>query len=316
MKKICIEDLIQTDLGLVDGYIEQLANETNQLYRKRGIKGRTIYVPSPELKLIQCWVSDFLHAASGDLPEYVAAYEPGCSIKRNALLHAKSNHILTLDISNFFPSCTRELVEKVFSTISVVVSPAEGARKLRDNEVTLLSKLSCYKNSLCIGAPSSPAIANRILLDFDKEVRESLRSDHVYSRYSDDITISSENWIDKEDTISIVREKLACYGFRLNESKTRCIGRGNRRKITGVYIQPNGCLSIGKKLKSNIKHELYRFLVYGIGNSAHILGQIHFARYIDPDWTSGLLAKYNQYGSARGRGVIKALEESGQFPMK
>ena len=310
MKKTYIKDLIQTDLGFADGYIEQLAEKSSRLYWKIKIKGRVVFAPTPELKIVQCWISDFLRSVSSSLPEYVAAYEPGCSIKRNAALHAESAHMLKLDICNFFPSCKKESVKAVFSTVLIPDISSTKERPLENFEIDLLSNLACRCGVLCVGAPSSPAIANRILLDFDREIKEKLGSKYVYSRYSDDISISSKDWINKDEIISTVEQTLGTYGFKLNLKKTCCVGRGDIRKITGVYILPDGRLSIGKHLKKTIKHDLYQFLVQKTGDRSHILGLINFARYIDSEWTSNLLAKYNEYGSARGKGVIGALEDA------
>ena len=84
MTKTSISALIQSDLGLETGYIESLAERASALYSRIKLKGRRIDAPSPELKLVQCWSSDFLHSADGDLPSFVAAYEPSCSVIRNA----------------------------------------------------------------------------------------------------------------------------------------------------------------------------------------------------------------------------------------
>lgn len=309
MKRAYIGDLIQSDLGLVDGEVDRLAKNADRLYRRFITRNRVVYDPDPELKLVQCWISDFLRSSSSKLPEYVAAYEPGCSVRRNALLHAKSAHLIKLDIKHFFPSCKRDMVEGLFAGLRIEASHSNKLRALDKREIDLLSDLSCYKKSLCIGAPSSPTISNRIMLDFDIEVMDSIRSSYIYSRYSDDITISSKVWIDKDEIIEIVQKCLKKYGFELNTDKICCVGLGDQRKITGVFLQPDGNLSIGKKLKEKLKSELYQFLVHGRGESAHILGLINYSQYVDPDWTSSLIAKYNNYGVAKGCGVIKALRE-------
>lgn len=308
MQKISIAVLMQNDFGFEDGYIESIASNSKHLYKKIIINDKKrIDEPSLELKVIQCWISDFLRNTTPLLPEYVTAYEYGCSVIKNAQVHSNHSHILTLDISSFFHSCTEDLVRKYFETNKFSFGGLNNAQKLSVNDINLLIDLTCYRGSLSIGSPSSPAIANRLMLPIDKEIISTLDANCSYSRYSDDITISSDEWIAVDEVVQRVSEILKKYGFMLNDRKTHCTGKKDRRKITGVYLQPNGNLSIGRKRKNKLQKELYKYLVNQDGNPKHILGCINFAVQIEPTFVARLIAKYSNYGIAREKGVMSAL---------
>lgn len=299
---------MQSDLGLEKGYIDELSNRVDSLYRKIKIKGRTIEAPSEELKLVQCWISDFVRASTPSLPEYVTAYETGCSIVKNAQRHLANSHILNLDIKNFFHACKRSMVEKVFSASVLGYAKEESPIKLSENDVKLLGTLSCFRGSLSVGSPCSPALANRIMIQVDEKIISELGGKYSYSRYSDDITLSSDDWISKELVVDCIGEILNESGFELNVKKTKCIGKGNRRSITGIYLTPQGGLSIGSRRKKEIKHLLYDYLVCGQGSANQIVGLIYFATMVEPLWVAKLLSKYAQYGNARTQGVMGCLK--------
>lgn len=312
MRKASIEDLIQADLGIPKNAIYELADSANSQYSRIDLGKRMIDAPSNELKLVQCWISDFLRAENPISEEFVAAYERDCSIVKNARLHCENAHIFVLDIQSFFHSCSYAMVKMVFERLTISDRRQHGSRPLTRKEISILAKLCCYKEVLSVGAPSSPALANRIMLPVDKEIIQALGSGFAYSRYSDDITISSNEWIDEAKTMSTVESALAKHDFQLNHRKTHIMGRGCQRRITGVYIQPDGSLSMGSKRKKQIKHYLYEYLCKGKGEPLHILGLIYFAIQVEPSWAASLIAKYANYGSARGIGVMNALRQGAE----
>lgn len=309
MKRASIIDLIGKDLGLSRNYVESLAKIANSLYVKKRIGKRSIEVPDSSLKIVQCWISDFLRATNPNLPFYVTAYENGCSIVANAAIHQDNSHILKLDIHDFFHSCKKELVRSAFSKLPSYFNERGTVQKLEVDEISLLTSLACHNGRLSVGAPSSPAIANRIMLPIDNVIVNQLPASMTYSRYSDDMTFSSKHWINTHEVVSIVTNALSTRGFSLNNRKTTCFGKGNRRTVTGIVITPDNKLSIGQKKKQEIKHSLYAVLLHKDGDPLSVLGSIYFALQVDPDWTASILAKYANYGIARECGVIGALRK-------
>lgn len=297
---------IENDLGLSRGVVQRLYYSSSSLYSYVQIGNRYISIPSPELKLTQTWISDFVQDNTEALPDYVTAYEAGSCILNNARIHAQNNHLLTLDIKHFFNSCTIDKVARVFSNLRYTGSGQKYT--LTDDAVDLLSRLSCHHDSLAVGSPSSPFLANRLFLPVDREIVAELPEGVSYSRYSDDISISSNTRLETDALVEMVSDKLAAHGFSLNESKIHVSGAGSRRRVTGVYLTPEGSCSIGSERKKRIKRELYQFLVHRVGNPSQLMGLLNFCRQIEPNYYNELLAKYASYGAARlYGGVIPAL---------
>ena len=295
---------IANDLGASEKRVIDLSNETDSHYAKYVINGRRIDEPSPELKLIQGWIAAYVMSASPTLPSYVTAYEPGSSIIKNARIHASNKHFVSFDIHGFFRSCGKRLVYDYFKSM-VVFERAKGAkRSLTESECDTLVKLSCYRGSLPMGSPCSPILANRLFLDIDQELIDALPLNSSYSRYSDDICISSNDRLDCDDLESKISMILASHGFSLNPKKTRVQGRGSARRITGVYILEDGTLSLGIARKKEYSRALYRLLIHGEGNPREVLGKINFCKQVDPDYFVGLMAKYSSYGIAEECGGV------------
>lgn len=256
-----IADRICFDLGMTNRQLLDLASSTTDKYHCFSAGGRKIVAPQPDLKLVQCWISDYINTEFDIYLPYATAYEKGSSVCRNAKLHANSSHFLLLDICHFFESCTQKMVRKLFSGGVYRSTNAESRLRLIADDVDLLVALSCYRGSLATGSPCSPFIANRIMASFDHEISARLGDRFVYSRYSDDICISSTEWINSAEISAIVDDRLKQKGFDLNKDKTRCFGRGHLRKITGIYLDHDGVLRLGPQRKAGLKRSLYQALM-------------------------------------------------------
>ena len=307
-KQGSIRDRLCSDLMLESEHIDEVLSSPANHYKTFVSNGRKIDAPKLELKYIQSWIYDFVRKETPKLPPFVTAYEPGSSIVSNAAAHCGNAHILALDIRHFFKSRAKDKVGSFFGGVHV----GDTKIKLTPSDVSFLTRLSTYKGSLPMGSPCSPSIANRIMLPVDKELIDALGSGMTYTRYSDDICVSSRMYIDVSRTLELVGSILVRNGFALNEKKVRCMGRGDARRVTGVYLEPDGSLSIGSKRKRELNAKLYRFLLYGEGNTEEIRGLIHFARSVDPAYVTSVLLKYENYGSAAVRGgVMGALANGG-----
>lgn len=307
-----IADRICFDLGMTNRQLLDLASSTTDKYHCFSAGGRKIVAPQPDLKLVQCWISDYINTEFDiDLP-YATAYEKGSSVCHNAKLHANSSHFLLLDICHFFESCTQKMVRNLFSGGVYQSTNAASRLRLTADDADLLVALSCYRGSLATGSPCSPFIANRIMASFDHEIAAGLGEKFVYSRYSDDICISSTEWINSAEISTFVGSRLRQKSFDLNSDKTRCFGRGHLRKITGIYLDCDGVLRLGPQRKAELKRLLYQALMRECDrNHAHrVLGHLSFCRQVEPDYYNALLAKYASYGKAVScGGVMPALVE-------
>ncbi len=141
---------------------------------------RTINAPRTWLKVVQWWILDNI-LSKYPLPPYVFGFAKGRNAAQNADYHAGQSHILNVDIENFFPSIGFTQVAQVFAAFGYSRPVCE-----------FLARLCCFNETLPQGAPTSPAIANLVARDLDKDLLNYARTHELkYSRYADDLTFSS-----------------------------------------------------------------------------------------------------------------------------
>lgn len=291
-----IIDRIALELKLDKEYLSRISSRSAYYYRdftipKRNGGKRNISQPSPELKTLQYWV---LKNILNKLPvsESAFAYKKGDSIKRHAQIHSKSYYIFHADIQEFFPSVH-------FSHLRNILMDNKGVFDnlhidLEDS-LDMIKNICFRKDSLCIGAVSSPAISNIIMCSFDNQVREYCESNnYIYSRYADDIYISSDKYI-SQDLFRFISSELIKNGFRLNIRKTRFYSPKYRRKITGIILTNDSQISIGLERRNKIKKMIYNKLINNKGNPYEILGYLSFLKDIEPNTYNNMIIKYSKY---------------------
>lgn len=193
------------------------------LTKKDGTK-RDIDTPRTYLKVIQWWILDNIlnHVP---IAENVFGFVAGRSAPQNAEYHFGAKHVLNVDIRQFFPSITIDQVQEIFSSLGY-----------EENVAGMLSELCCLDGRVPQGAPTSPAIANLVLRKVDTDLSAlSTQAGHRYSRYADDLTFSSQSWIDR-NFLNSVQKIVEGAGFELKPEKTRFSGSEGRMEVTGVVI--------------------------------------------------------------------------------
>ena len=141
---------------------------------------RCLTVPDEALKRVQRAILNNLLVHMPVSP-CAMAYRYGGGAIRNAARHVGRPQVLRLDIRHFFDSVRYSAVK------DAVFPPQTFSEPLR----VLLTMLCYYRDSLPQGAPTSPAIVNILLRDFDRRLNAwCRRRDVVYTRYCDDLTFS------------------------------------------------------------------------------------------------------------------------------
>ena len=149
---------------------------------------------------------------------------------RNAQLHVGRKILINEDIKDFFPSTPPDLVFRVWH--SLLGFSEEVSR--------CLTELTTLNGQLPQGAKTSTFVANLVLWEREPDLVVYLRSKGLqYSRYIDDITISSKAVLcggQIQEILSCVRSMCRSYGYRLNSSK-HSIRRSSRQMVaTGVVV--------------------------------------------------------------------------------
>jgi retron-type reverse transcriptase len=263
---------------------------------KRSGGDRIICHPSRELKALQ-YV--FLREILADLPVHDAAtaYKSGSSIKQNASAHKSSRVILKLDFESFFPSIkARDWMEYVKSNI-----PHWSTDDISFSQYVMFWGAGSYTpDCLSIGAPTSPLISNVLMRSFDEEIAKfCLFRELIYTRYADDITISSSGYIDRIEVMSHVTASIANLHYpilKLNNAKTRLASKSTSRRVTGLVIANDGTISLGRDRKRLISAMVHAALSGNgkEGTRASLAGLLSFARDVEPKFLIALETKYGK----------------------
>lgn len=152
---------------------------------------------------------------------------------KNAFYHLNKVWIIKLDIKDYYPSImTRHILYmwRHFFNFS--------------NEASeILTKLVTYNGFLPQGSSTSAVIANLILWEKEPQlVQQFKQSGFCYTRYVDDITISSKKRIEKKEIQAIIGRiiyLLKSYDMKLNRKKTQFLTRNQRMSVTGRNVNSN-----------------------------------------------------------------------------
>lgn len=256
-------------------YLLRLAKNADKLYNvfyipKKSGAFRQIESPSRELKGIQRWILDNIISKT-DIPDCVTGYKKNVGIKKNASIHLGFKYVICIDIKDFFPSIKKENVYSYF------------IENCDSNCAKMLSNLCTYGGKLPQGAVTSPALSNCVFRKIDDDIDFICRQKRIqYSRYADDITISSNN---KDRLLSIsekVKDLIQENGYIINTNKTRILSGRSRIRITGINVN-NNKLSIGRKKKQELRAAFHHMIIKKNDvNENRIMGALTFLRYIEP----------------------------------
>lgn len=257
---------------------------------------RSISSPYPELAYFQSLIkSTFL--SSLKLPACVYAYAPGRGSISNARLHVGAKELLKMDIKDFFPSISRQMVYEAFQILGCDAQ-----------ECWVFSKICTLENGLPQGACTSPDISNLVFIRMDLRLQGLARLwGLTYSRYADDMVFSGNSI--PRNLPEIVGRIIGEKGFSLNSDKTQLkVGRG-KRVVTGVSIA-SGVPKAPKSFKRELRVQIFELerskgrlsslrsfdpLVY-----ERVLGKINYLLQIEPD---------NKYALEKKKSLSEAHQE-------
>lgn len=287
---------------------------------------RTITSPNKSLKILQRKLLSILEEIYVPT-EFTNGFVKGRGLISAAQPHTRKRSVLNVDIEAFFPTIH----------IGRIIGLFQSKPFLFSKEVAVtLAQIACYEGVLPQGSPCSPILSNMICRGLDKDLTALSRRHNIfYSRYADDITLSStrttfpqEIVTSKDGAIVISRAFESCiqdHGFKLNIKKTRLQLNDSRQEVVGLTV--NKKVNIGKKYIRQVRVLLNLLRKHGddvatrIYISWHerkvysdhanlklsnvVLGKISFIRSVRGSRDPVYRKLYNQYGSIMIPGFIK-----------
>ncbi|WP_414428486.1 retron St85 family RNA-directed DNA polymerase [Xanthomonas campestris] len=288
---------VSTRTGLSAPSCRRIAHSAYKRYKffllpKKSGGQRLVAQPAREVKEVQRAICSII-APLLPIHRCATAYNSGNSIIKNAELHLGAKYLTKLDFSEFFPSIEERTVRALLS---------RNINEISDSEATFIIRACMWRPrgrfELCLGAPSSPFISNAVMYDFDSLVADICSSKGViYSRYSDDITISC----DRPDTLGAVESEMqkvisshALPRLTLNNSKRVAVGRSAAMRVTGLTLANNGVLTVGRERKRGVRAGVSRYAkgLLPQEDFERLKGELAFVLSVEPTYKRTLLRTY------------------------
>lgn len=260
---------------------------------------RTINAPKEEFKEDLNKIKDLFEKHIKCLPHDSAfAYVKTRDTKQELQKHTANNSkwFLKLDLENFFPNCTLDLImynlRKLYPFYYL-------SNPVMDRLECLLS-LCMLNNGLPQGTPTSPFLTNLIMVSYDYEISEYLKSlgaGYVYTRYADDILISNKGKFNFTEIVTCLKGLLR--PFHIKEEKTRYGNSNGRNWNLGLMVNKDNNITLGYKKKQLLNAMLNNFLRDANNNTPwsrddtyHLQGQLSYLAHIEPEYYTYMVNKY------------------------
>ncbi|TWP27711.1 RNA-directed DNA polymerase [Apibacter muscae] len=219
---------------------------------KRSGGYRTISAPNEALLNIQriiykrTLLTVNIHPAS-------MGFRKNFSVTHNAKAHLGNNHILKVDLFDFFGSIKKDRVIKTFEKIGYPVNISQ-----------VLAELCTLGGKLPQGAPTSPTLSNIIAFNMDIELASIAQKNSLrYTRYADDLTFSGTD-IAFEPLLTDIDVIIRKENFIIQRKKTRFLTEKKRKIVTGISISSGEKMTIPRAKRREIRKNMHYILTKGL----------------------------------------------------
>jgi len=266
---------------------------------------RKIFRTSKKLKKYLRFIDRVIlrHLANDD--EVVHSFIKGKSTLTAVKAHTSSKYFFITDIKDFFSNVKTIDVLRILERDKYLV-PIDDF----ENYIDTIVSMTTLGGSIPIGFPTSPQLSNAFLFEFDRKTKFFCADNSlIYTRYADDIIISGQEFNDVaglKSQIQLLLSEHVSPNLSLNQDKTHITQIGNKVKLLGLVIMPNGRVTIDVKYKNRLE-TLLHFYVNDKdkfndllkktmkGNVKSLFGLLHYAKSIDPEYLEKLQRKYGVY---------------------
>jgi retron-type reverse transcriptase len=246
-----------------------LSTFPHRYYKKYKVKKsnggfREIKQPRRDLKGIQAWILRNILDKLSPSP-FATAYIKRKNIADNVSPHSSNRYFICLDLEDFFPSISIRRVQKIFSVIGYSDKPADVFAKLctcNGGMARADGFFPTFEGNLPQGAVTSPSLSNLVAAKLDRRIAGyTSRRNIVYTRYADDMTLSSNNPVVLCQSLPRIIKIIKSEHFKPNMNKLRVLGPRKRCLVTGL-VKDNleSKFGIGRKKKRQMRAVMHHLL--------------------------------------------------------
>lgn len=246
---------------------------------------RIIEAPDKELKRQQKLILYKLSNA-WTLPPHITCTS-GRGVRDNAQIHMGAYQILKMDLKDFYHTVDLAHIRRGLTLLK---------QNITDNNLNSLDICHKIRNTCIItgyeewplaylpmGAPTSPFLANIAGYTIDIAILDNLPDGMRYSRYIDDITVSSTEFEDMRPVIAQVTHAAEQAGFKINRKKTRVIYHDRDQVVTGVALNTGRGPSITRKDRRMLRAKLDHAAREGGALSQQTRGYLAWVKSVNED---------------------------------
>ncbi len=232
---------------------------TFKIPKKKDGDFRLICSPVQQLKNIQRYIKIMLDNLYEPY-DSVMGFIKNRSVVDNAKRHLFKYYVLNLDIKDFFPSITQDMILKCLTHYPY---------NLNYLVAFIIARLCCIKledgnKVLPQGSPTSPILSNIVCSRLDDRIKNLSNQFNLdYTRYADDMTFSGQynSFKDENRFMVLLTSIIENQGFKLNLQKKRIQKHGSRQEVTGIIISNK--TNVRRKYIKNLRTMLHNWEVYG-----------------------------------------------------
>jgi RNA-directed DNA polymerase len=263
--------------------------KVHEIEKRNGRGKRTIAQPTAEIKLLQRFLLD-RYLKTLPVSDAATAYRAGKGILDHASPHARNRYLLKMDFKDFFPSIrAADFVKHLRKHLDINMEDAKALSRLffwrpRGQRGLILS----------IGAPSSPAISNSLMFEFDTALIEYCAENKItYTRYADDLALSTNHpglLVEAHKFVTLLCARIKSPKITLNAEKTVFTSKKRQRQLTGLVLSNQGQASVGREKKREIRAMAHHYSLGKLAPELHskLRGWLAFTLSVDPTFVKSI----------------------------
>lgn len=239
---------LEFTIGMNRAFLRRMARQSGRHYRPfdmrrhPGAKWRHIDNPVGDLKDIQRRIDRHV-LSKVSLPDSVNGSVRNRSTTDNARIHTRASRLVTIDLRDCFPSISHRHVYDALRA-ELGCSPEIAS---------LLTRLTTVGGRLPQGAPTSPMLANLVLLPlYDDLERMAAARGCAASYYIDDLAFSGPR---VQQLIGPAIRVIQRHGYAVRHAKVRYMPSWVCQLVTGIVV--NRKLSIPRTYRRAVRAEVF-----------------------------------------------------------